>query len=94
MRTLRDEQRLRIPDDVLSDEVSFELITVWYSNGKVKVLTRDGTPLDQRLEIWAEIVNGIIENIADHACGYDATVRADVEKRIAVLVLDKLNRRT
>ena len=93
MRTLRDEQRLRIPDDVESDEFSLELITVWHSKGMVKVLTRDGTPLDQRLEIWAEIVNAIVENIADHACGYDATLRADVEMKIAALVLDKLNRR-
>ena len=93
MCTLRDEQRLRIPDDVVSDEFSIELITVWHSKGKVKVLTRDGTPLDQRLEIWAEIVNAIVENIADHACGYDATLRANVEIKIASLVLDSLGRK-
>lgn len=92
MNKIHDERRLEVPDDVLVDEAALELIAVWFSNGKVKVLTRDGTPMDERLNIWAQVVAGVVENIADHASGYDDSRRREVERRIGEMVVEELNK--
>lgn len=92
MSAIQDKRRLDVPDDVLGDEAALELITVWFSKGKVKVLTREGTPMDERLNIWAQVVAGVIENIADHASGYDDSRRRKLETQIGEMVVEELNK--
>ncbi len=36
----RDHRRLDVPTDVLADEHAVELVSAWFSSGKVKILTR------------------------------------------------------
>ena len=59
-----DQRRLAIPMDVADDDQAIELVTVWFSKDKVKIMTRSGTELDRNPLIWGEIMSGIGENIA------------------------------
>ena len=59
-----DPRRLVVPDNISIDGGAYELLSAWATNGKVSVMTRTGTGLDQRPEIWGEILIGIAENIA------------------------------
>jgi Domain of unknown function (DUF5076) len=87
-----DARKLQMPEEVTRDQGSLELVSVWFSKGKVKVLTRDGTPLDQRLDIWAEVVAGVIRNIADHASGYDSKQSPNIERQLATMVREQIVR--
>lgn len=66
-----DERRLKIPIEVGSDPSATELISVWFNQGRVKIMTRSGTGLDTNSAIWGEILAGIAANIA--ACTHDET---------------------
>ncbi|MCE9605475.1 MAG: DUF5076 domain-containing protein [Planctomycetia bacterium] len=61
---MNDPRRLLIPEPIASDLGSYELLSGWARNGKVSVMTRTGTGLDQQPEIWGEILVAIAENIA------------------------------
>lgn len=76
-----DERRLDMPIELRHDPNALEFISVWHHDGKMKVMTRSGTRLDERLEIWSEIVLGVIENIADHASTAELG-SSDVVKKI------------
>lgn len=67
----RDERRLEIPVEIGSDPAAIELISVWFSQGKVKIMTRSGTGLDSNSGVWGEILAGIASNIA--LCTRDET---------------------
>ncbi len=77
-----DNRKLTLPEDVENDAQALELVSVWHSEGKAKILTRSETLLDKNMVIWSEIVAGIIENIADHAC--EATGRSHEEVAKAI----------
>lgn len=66
MKHAKENRNLEMPSEVMDDPESLELVSVWYSKGKVKVLTRDGTQLDRRVELWTQIVAAVIDNIAEH----------------------------
>jgi hypothetical protein len=66
-----DERRLQVPSDVMNNAQALELASVWFSNNKVKIMTRTGTGLDRNPAIWGEILAGIGENIA--VCLQEAT---------------------
>ena len=66
-----DERRLKIPIEIASDPSATELISVWFSQDKVKIMTRSGTGLDTNSAIWGEILAGIAANIA--TCTHDET---------------------
>ncbi len=57
-------RRLAISDDVLSDISAIELVSVWFSSNKVRIMTKAGTGLDQNSEVWGEILAGIAANVA------------------------------
>src|SRR5687767_1050324 len=60
----RDERCLELPSHLSADQNAIELITVWFANNKVTVMTRSGTGLDSQPAIWGEILASIGENIA------------------------------
>lgn len=66
-----DERRLKVPIEISSDPSATELISVWFSQDKVKIMTRSGTGLDTNPAIWGEIIAGIAANIA--ACTREET---------------------
>jgi len=59
-----DERRLKLPTEVARDSGAMELVSVWFSNNKVKIMTRSGTGLDEDPTTWGEILSGIGANIA------------------------------
>lgn len=87
-------QCLVLPPDVQADNDSFELVSVWFSKGKAKVLTRADTGLDDRIDIWAEIVAGIVENIADHVAARTTDEPFSVEQAIANSVATYFRRKS
>jgi hypothetical protein len=40
------------------------LISVWFSENKVKIMTRSGTQLDVNPSVWGEILASVAHNIA------------------------------
>ena len=74
------DKRLELTPDIIDDDQALELISVWFTGGKAKVFTRKGTPLDERPQIWAEILVGIIENLADHVSSVGFSKRECVRK--------------
>jgi hypothetical protein len=77
-----DVRRLELPKEIAVDNSSLELISVWHSNGKVKVMTREQTPLDDRVEIWSEIVTAIVKNIASHTAEHKGVSPDEVVEEI------------
>ena len=73
-----DKRRLKLPDDVVGDNSALELISVWHWVGKVKIMSRDETTLDNCPDIWGEIVAALIRNLADHISDYSKTPRDKV----------------
>jgi Domain of unknown function (DUF5076) len=64
-RSLEDK-RLELTSDIAEDDQALELISAWYVEGKAKVFTRFGTLLDEKPQIWAEILVGVIKNVSQH----------------------------
>lgn len=87
-------QHLSLPFDVQSDVDSLELISVWFSKGKAKVLTRSGTGLDERIKVWAEIVAAVVENIADHVALITNEKPVLIEQTLARLVTESIARKS
>jgi hypothetical protein len=52
--------------DKARDDHEFEMISAWFVGAKAQVFTRVGTRLDEKPQIWGEILAGIIENLCDH----------------------------
>lgn len=61
-----EDKRLGLTSDVIEDDQALELVSAWYVGAKAKVFTRVGTRLDEKPQIWAEILVGVIENISEH----------------------------
>jgi hypothetical protein len=57
-------RRLDLPVEIAEDAGAIELVSVWYSRNKVKIMTRSGTGLDQNPGIWGEILASIAQNAA------------------------------
>jgi len=58
------DQRLEIPEELLSSSDALELVAVWHYQNKIKILTRTGTNLDSSPETWGEILAAIAKNVA------------------------------
>ena len=59
-----DERRLLAPE-IANDPNAYELVSGWaHSGGKVFVMTRTGTGLDNSPAVWGEILAAIAGNIA------------------------------
>ena len=79
---------MKLPDDVVDDSSALELISVWHSVGKVKIMSRDETQLDNRPDIWGEIITALIRNVADHVSDYSKIPR----DRVIGDMVEHLNR--
>jgi hypothetical protein len=78
-----DDRRLEVPIELISDAGATELVSVWFSQNKVKIMTRSGTGLDDNSAIWGEILAGLALNIAQctrEATGADETTTLEVIK--------------
>jgi hypothetical protein len=64
---LNDSRRLSPPADVAADPKSHELISAWIHAKGVVVMTAGGTVLDEKPDLWGEIVVRIADNIAKSA---------------------------
>lgn len=81
-RLMSDPRRLELPGEISCDEKALELISVWSLKNKVKVMTREGTSLDDRSDIWGEIVAGIVRNIAEHLADHQCIQLTDAVAKI------------
>jgi hypothetical protein len=60
-----DPRRLVIPEEISGDPKAYELLSGWATGaGKVTLMTRTGTGLDQSPAIWGEILAAIAHNVA------------------------------
>ena len=60
-----DPRRLVIPESITGDPRAYELLAAWATGtGKVSVMTRTGSGLDQNPAIWGEILAAIAGNVA------------------------------
>jgi Domain of unknown function (DUF5076) len=67
-----DPRRLLVPDTLVGDPRAFELVCGWATgDGKITVMTRTGTWLDQNPAIWGELLAAIGGNIALSLKRYD-----------------------
>jgi len=87
-----DPRRLKFPGNVSHDSAALELISVWSSEGKVTVMTRERTSLDDRLDIWGEIVAATIRNISHHVAEHQNVSPNDAAARIVLYVNEQFKR--
>jgi hypothetical protein len=84
-----DLRRLVIPESIAGDPRAYELLAAWVTGtGKVSVMTRSGTRLDQNPAIWGEILAAIAGNVA---LSVKAAPSADASATMAA-IKDSLDR--
>lgn len=75
-------RRLTIPPQIADADGAYELLSAWvHSGNKISSMSRTGTPLDQRPEIWGQVLAALANNIALSAesHGFD---RAEMLKKM------------
>jgi hypothetical protein len=69
-----DPRRLFVPEPIASDRAAFEVVSAWFSGGKVTAMTATGSGLEHNPEAMGQILAAIAQNAALSA---KAVARAD-----------------